>query len=193
MPKKYNYYNVNTSHFKVQTELCFGKEEFKSILADYGVFDKIEALECSLAETHYLSQGAASLIILVFDLEECDRNPATLAGLVAHEATHCVCRIFEHIGEDVEDIGEESRAYLTEHIVAQITQAIIQEKEKRARKTDRKLPKQKGQGAGGIELQVDQLSVGSPRPDSHIQGPAVVSGVENLNGSIIPTPTPRIC
>ena len=42
--------------------------------------------------------------------------------------------VFEHIGEDPEDIGEESRAYLTEHIVKQIWAGIQMEKNKIERK-----------------------------------------------------------
>lgn len=196
MPKKYNYYLIETGHFKVPVSLCFDRQEFKNILADYGlynVFTKTEVLEGGIAETHYFVDGNVGIIILVFDLNECDKDPAMLAGVVAHEATHCACRVFEHIGEKVEDIGEESRAYLTEHIVVQITQAIINEKEKYAREANRKLLKQKSKKPKGVELQVDQLGDGGARPNSFIQGPAVVCGVENGEGGTVTTPTPRIC
>ena len=182
MSKSYKYYSVDAGHFKVQVKLCFDKKEFKNILDDHNIQSKAEALETGIAETHYFAQGAHGVIVLVFDLKECDESPAYLAGCIAHEATHCVCRIFEHIGEDVGDIGEESRAYLTEHIVAQLTQAIIVEKEKRVREASRKFFKQKGKGAKGTELQVDQLGQWGAGPDSYIQGPAVVSGTENPDG-----------
>ena len=185
MSKKFNYYHVDAGHFKVQIKLCFDQAEFQKILQDHDIKAKTTALDAGIAETHYLSDGREGIIILIFDLAECDENPAYLAGVIAHEATHCVCRIFEHIGEEVEDIGEESRAYLTEHIVMQLTQAVITEKEKHARKTDRNPPKQKGEGGGGTELQVDQHGDGGARPDSDTQGPAVASGAENPDGQSI--------
>ena len=182
MSKSYKYYSVDAGHFKVQVKLCFDKKEFKNILDDHNIQSKAEALETGIAETHYFAQGAHGVIVLVFDLKECDESPAYLAGCIAHEATHCVCRIFEHIGEDVEDIGEESRAYLTEHIVTQLTQAVITEKEKNARKTNRAAPKQKGKGAGRPKLQVDQHGERGSGPDSYTQGPPVASGAEDAGG-----------
>jgi hypothetical protein len=185
MPKKFNYYHVDAGHFKVQIKLCFDQLEFQKILQDHDIKAKTTALDAGIAETHYLSDGREGIIILVFDLAECDENPAYLAGVIAHEATHCVCRIFEHIGEEVEDIGEESRAYLTEHIVMQLTQAVITEKEKHAGKGNRAAPKQKGKGTGRAKLQVDLNDNGGPGPDSYIQGPAVVCGTENTDGQAV--------
>ena len=185
MSKKYNYYSVDAGHFRVQIKLCFDQVEFQKILIDHDIKAKTSALDEGIAETHYLSDGREGIIILVFDLDACDEGPAYLAGIIAHEATHCVCRIFEHIGEDVEHIGEESRAYLTEHIVAQLTQAVITEKEKNAGKRNRKLSKQKDKGDTGPVVQVDKHNIGSPRPDSYTQGPAVVSGVENTDGQTV--------
>lgn len=182
MSKKFNYYHVDAGHFKVQIKLCFDQLEFQRILLDHDIKAKASALDAGIAETHYLSDGREGIIILVFDLDECDENPAYLAGVIAHEATHCVCRIFEHIGEEVEDIGEESRAYLTEHIVTQLTQAVITEKEKNARKTNRAAPKQKGKGAGRPKLQVDQHGERGSGPDSYTQGPPVASGAEDAGG-----------
>jgi len=159
--KKFDYYHVDCGHFPVQIKLCFSNEHFQKILSDHEINTKATALDVGVAETHYLTDGKVGIIVLVFDLVECDDNPAILAGVVAHEATHCVCRVFEHIGEDPEDIGEESRAYLTEHIVKQIWTAIEIQKGKDARERDRKVPKQKGKRIGGSDVQVDQHGDGS--------------------------------
>jgi hypothetical protein len=183
MPKKFNYYHVDAGHFKVQIKLCFDNAEFQRVLIDHNITLKTAALEVGIAETHYVSDGREGIIVMVFDLDECDEGPAYLAGIVAHEATHCASRIFEHIGEEVDEIGEESRAYLTEHIVSQITQAIIVEKEKRARKTSRAVPKQKNKTAGGIELQVDINDQRSSGQDSDTEQPSALRGAKDDNGS----------
>lgn len=179
MSKKYNYYHVDAGHFPVQIKLCFDNAEFQKILDDHDVKIKATALDEGIGETHYLTDGKEGIIILAFDLDECDVGEAYLAGTIAHEATHCVCRIFEHIGEAPEDIGEESRAYLTEHIVKQLTQAIIIEKEKRARERDRKVPTKKGKGKQGSVSEVDINDNGSARPDSVSESTSSSSGTED--------------
>ena len=185
MTKKFNYYHVDAGHFKVQIKLCFDNAEFQRVLIDHNITLKTAALEVGIAETHYVSDGREGIIVMVFDLDECDDGPAYLAGVVAHEATHCASRIFEHIGEEVDEIGEESRAYLTEHIVSQITQAIIVEKEKRAGKTNRRVPKQKNKEAGGFELQMDIDDNGGAGSDSSTQPTDEVRGVKNGNGKTV--------
>lgn len=188
MPKKYNYYSIDAGFFNVQIKLCFSNKEFQKILKDHDIPFKADALEVGIGETHYICDGRNGIIVLAFDLEECDQDPATLAGIIAHEATHCACRVFEHIGEEVDEIGEESRAYLTEYIVAQLTQAVIVEKEKNARKGNRTAPKQKSKGSGGSELQVDLNSNGGTRPNSAALPESVVRGIEDYNRSLIGSP-----
>jgi len=157
MPKKFEYYHVDCGHFPAQIKLCFSDETFQKILRDHGITMKASALDEGVAETHYLTDGKTGVIVIAFDLEEClDGDESYLAGVIAHEATHCVCRVFEHIGEPPEEIGEESRAYLTEHIVRQLTAGVRMEMEKRARKTSGKLPEQKGKGDGRDEPKVDK-------------------------------------
>ena len=182
---KFNYYHVDCGHFPAQIKLCFDNNEFQKILADHNINAKATALDTGVAETHYMTDGREGIIIMVFDLDECDEGPAYLAGVIAHEATHCVCRVFEHIGEEPEDIGEESRAYLTEHIVKQITQAVIVEREKHARERDRAVSKQKGKRAKRADVQVDKHSDGSTGQDSNTQQQDSSSGAENGNGSVI--------
>lgn len=170
MTKKYDYYHVDCGHFPAQIKLCFSNEVFQKILKDHDITVKATALDEGVAETHYISDGKLAVIVLVFDLAECDDNPSTLAGVVAHEATHCVCRVFEHIGEEPEEIGEESRAYLTEHIVRQIWRAIEMEKEKNARKTNRTKAKRGSKETGSPDVQVDINSNGGAGQDSNPQG-----------------------
>ena len=183
--KKFDYYHVDCGHFPAQIKLCFSNEVFQKVLKDHDITAKATALDEGIAETHYLSDGKMAVIVLVFDLAECDGGDAVLAGVVAHEATHCVCRVFDHIGEEPDEIGEESRAYLTEHIVKQIWKGIELEKEKDARKRDRKLSKQESKGKQGSDVQVDKHSDGSAGQDSNTQQQDSSSGTENGNGSVI--------
>jgi hypothetical protein len=186
MPKNWGYYHVDCGHFPAQIKLCFSNEVFQKILKDYGITYKASALDEGIAETHYLTDGKDGVIVLAFDLKECvNEDPAYLAGVIAHEATHCVCRVFEHIGEPVEEIGEESRAYLTEHIVKQITTGIRMEMDKNARKTDREPPKQKSKGGRGSEPKVDQHDNGSPRSDCVSQKTDTPGRAKNKNGGSV--------
>ena len=189
MSKKWPYYHVDCGHFPVLIKLCFSNADFQRILEDHDIKLKATALDEGVAETHYLSDGKEGIVVMVFDLAECeDDEPATLVGIVAHEATHCVCRVFEHIGEEVENIGEESRAYLTEHVVKQIWKGIEMEKEKRAREADRAVSKQKGKRAKRSDVQVDKHSDGGAGQDSNTQQPNPSSGTENIDGSRIGAP-----
>jgi hypothetical protein len=187
--KKWPYYHVDCGHFPVSIKLCFSNDDFQKILADHDIKAKATALDEGVAETHYLSDGKVGIVVMVFDLDECeDDEEANLAGIVAHEATHCVCRVFEHIGEEPEEIGEESRAYLTEHVVKQIWKGIEMEKDKRAREADRAVSKQKGKRAKRSDVQVDKHGDGSAGQDSNPQQQDLLSGIENIDGSRIGAP-----
>ena len=182
MPKNWGYYHVDCGHFPSQIKLCFSNEMFQQVLRDHGITEKATALDEGIAETHYLTDGKHAVIIMAFDLAECvEEDPAFLAGVIAHEATHCVCRIFEHIGEAPDEIGEESRAYLTEHIVKQITTGINMEIQKNVRKADRAASKQKSEGAGRAKPKVDQHDNGSPRSDSVSEKSNTPGRVKNKN------------
>lgn len=188
MTKKWPYYHVDCGHFPVQIKLCFSNLDFQRILEDHDIKAKATALDEGVAETHYLTDGKVGIVVLVFDLEECDEEPALLAGVVAHEATHCVCRVFEHIGEEPENIGEESRAYLTEHIVKQIWKAIEIQKDKNARERDRVVSKQKSKGKKRADVQVDQHSDGSAGQNNNPKQQDPSSGAENSYGGVIGAP-----
>lgn len=193
MPKNWGYYHVDCGHFPAQIKLCFSNETFQKILADHGITLKASALDEGIAETHYLTDGKEGVIVMAFDLKECvDEDPAYLAGVIAHEATHCVCRVFEHIGEPPEEIGEESRAYLTEHIVKQITTGIRMEMEKNAREASRKLPKQKSKGAQGPEPKVDQHDNGGAGQNSDSEKKNPPGRAKNKNRDAVKKATVRV-
>ena len=185
MTKKYDYYHVDCGHFPAQIKLCFSNDVFQKVLRDHDINAKATALDEGVAETHYLSDGKMAVIVLVFDLAECDDGDAVLAGVVAHEATHCVCRVFDHIGEEPDEIGEESRAYLTEHIVKQVWKAIELEKEKNVREANRAKTKRRSKKGGGSKLQMDLNSERSLRSSSDLQREDLPSGVKDTDRQII--------
>lgn len=186
--KKHKYFHVDAGFFPVEIKLCFNDDEFQQILKDYGIKQKVSALDVGCAETHYFQDAKIGVIIMVFDLSDIGTTNAEIAGVVAHEATHCVARIAEHVGEPDNDMGEETVAYLTEHITKQIWQGIEIRKERNAREGHRKVPKQKGKGVGRTDIQVALNNNGSARPDSNPQQKDIFCGAENPCGSSLGAP-----
>jgi hypothetical protein len=146
------YYHVDVGFFPVPVKMCFTPKAFYKALKDHGITAQpdMAPLELGIAETHSFSTTKEAMVIVVFNLVECVDNAALLASVVAHEATHVVARVLDHISEDVEDFGEESRAYLTEWLVRQMFTACLVEVAKIAkRKENRTKTGKKGQGEGG--------------------------------------------
>ena len=185
MTRKYNYYHVDCGHFPVQIKLCFNNTDFQKILSDYDIKVKATALDEGIGETHYLSDGREGVVVVAFDLDNCDLGEAYLAGIIAHEATHVVCRVFEHIGEEPEEIGEESRAYLTEHIVKQLTHGISIEKEKNARKIDRAISGEKGKRKQGPVSKVDIDDNGSTGQNSVVEPTLSLRRAQNTKWRLV--------
>jgi hypothetical protein len=187
--KDWGYYHVDCGHFPAQMKLCFDRKSFQKILEDHNITLRAEALVDGVAETHFIADGRNAVIIVVFDLDECiDEDPSYLVGVIAHEATHAVCRVFDHIGEQKDEIGEESRAYLTEHLVRQIFAGIKMHVEKNARKEDRATSRKKGKGTGGSEPQVDQHDQRSAGPDSNPTQLPADGGTEDRKGDSVGAP-----
>jgi hypothetical protein len=72
----------------------------------------------------------------------------------------------EYAGDDKADWGEETFCYLADSIARQVYVGIQTEVNKRARKTNRSVPKQKSKRGGGTVVQVDKLSDGLSGQDS---------------------------
>ena len=174
------YFHVDVGFFPVPVKMCFTSKAFYKALKDHGITAQPEMtpLELGIAETHSFSTVKEAMVIVVFNLEECIDNAALLASVVAHEATHVVARVLEHIGEDVEDFGEESRAYLTEWLVRQMFTACLVEVGKIAkRKENRAKAGKKGQGEGGPVSEV-----GKPVDDGGAGQTGVLQGQDNPSG-----------
>lgn len=163
--KKYDYYKLDVGFFPDVMKVCFSDKVFQQILKDHKLTVKESALDIGVAETHLIGDSKDSIIILVFDLEAIGDNMAELVGAIAHEVSHAIDNMAEYIGED-DNIKGETRAYLTESLSQQLFKIIIAEKHKHARKTDRKVPRQKSDGEQRPNVQVDLNSNGSAGQNS---------------------------
>jgi hypothetical protein len=190
-PKKYNYYKLNVGFFPDVVKLCFDDKVFQQILKDHDVTLKANALDCGIAETHLIGDGKNAIIILVFDMALVNDNLGELVDTIAHEVSHAVDHLAEHIGEE-DNFVHETRAYLSGHLAGQIFKICMHEKEKHARKTSRKISKQKSQGVGRPELQVDQHNLGGAGQDSSTQQPSSLRGAEDNNGHTVTPPNPSV-
>ena len=175
------YYDIDASPFGTKVKLCFDQEGVDAILTDHEIDFAIDAFDLGIAETHYISDGRDSIIVVIIDPAKCDNDQHFATGVVAHEAYHVACRIFEHIGQPLYDVGEEIFAYTIEHIVKQMSAAL--EKEFNARKASRGKTKQTRQRKGWPKLQVDQQRDGGTGSDSTTEQPSKLRGAKNRDWS----------
>ena len=173
------YYDIDASPFGTKVKLCFDQDGADAILTDHDIDFAIDAFDLGIAETHYISDGRDSIIVVIIDPAKCDNDQHFASGVVAHEAYHVVCRIFEHIGQPLYDVGEEIFAYTIEHIVKQMSAAL--EKELNARKASRSKTKQTRKRSGWPKLQVDQQRDGSTGSDSFLGIASVPNRAEDNN------------
>lgn len=186
---KYRYYHIDVGVFTTQVKLCFDQVGLNNILDDHAIDLRVSAFDEGIAETHYISDGREGIVVMLIDLDECNEDIHYLQGVITHEAYHTTCRVFEHIGQKVDTVGEEIIAYTIEHIVKQVSKAASIELEKRnAREERRGVPKQTRKGKRGSELQVDQQRDGSAGSDNLDQQSRVVRRIEDIDwGSVSKT------
>lgn len=175
-------YNVDAGFFPTPVEVCFSGKEFFKILKKYGVPDylhpEIMPLNVGIAETYSFSKGGESFVVAIFSIEAISYDVSSMAGIVAHEAIHVAERILEHVGEE-EDVGEETRAYLIQHLVEQIYQACVMEIHRHAkRKSNRKATDQVGETKEGAVPEV-----GQPQHDGGTGSNSVVQQTHLFSGT----------
>ena len=175
------YYDIDASPFGMKVKLCFDQAGVDAILTDHEIDFTLDAFDLGIAETHYISDGLDSIIVVIIDPAKCDHDQHFAVSVVAHEAYHVACRIFQHIGQPLDTVGEEIFAYTIEHIVKQMSAAL--EKEFNARKASRSKTKQTRKGKGWPKLQVDQQRDGGTGSDSTAEQPSVVRGAKNRDWS----------
>ena len=183
---KYKYYHIDVGVFTTQVKLCFDQAGLNDILEDHAIDLKVSAFDEGIAETHYISDGRDGIVVMLIDLDECNEDIHYLQGVITHEAYHTTCRVFEHIGEKMDTVGEEIIAYTIEHIVKQVSKAASLELERRdAREKRRGEVKQTRKGKRGSDVQVDLDGDGSAGSHRNTERIGVVRGAENIVRQII--------
>lgn len=152
--KKYDYYKLDVGFYPDVMKVCFSDKVFQQILKDHKVTIKADALDIGVAETHLIGDNKDALIVLVFDLDSLTDGIDEIIGAIAHEVSHAIDHLAEYIGED-DNIKGETRAYLSESLVRQIFKITMAEKNKNARKADRKVPRKTSDGERRADVQVD--------------------------------------
>lgn len=153
-------YTIDAGFFPTPIEVCFSNRDFFKALKKYGLPEdlnpEMKPLDKGVAETHAFGRYGEAFVVVLFNVESFAHDVSSMAGIVAHETVHVVERIFDHVGED-DVVGEETRAYLVQHLVEQIFQACVMEIHAYAkRKSTRKTSNQISEGKEGAMLEVGQ-------------------------------------
>jgi len=186
-PKSYNYYKLDVGFFPPIIKLCFDDKVFQQILRDHKISLKANALEIGIAETHMVGDGKDAIIVLVFDMSLVDDNDLSeLVDTISHEVSHTIYHLAEHIGED-EGFKNETRAYLTGHLVNQIFKICMHEKSKNVRKASRKISPKKSKRIERVDIQVDQHGQRRAGSNSVFKPEDILSGAQDRDGEIITT------
>lgn len=177
--KKPSYYKIEVPLFPAaDIKLCFNEIDFREILTDNNIFQKVIALDHeNVAETHYITDIKHPLIIVILDLAQMidPKNDFYLAATVCHESTHVAQRVFDLVGEETP--GEETRAYLTEFIFNHIMEGI--KAYVCTGKRNRSISDKVNQEVIGALLQMVEFDNGSAGSNSDPQPKDIPSGTEN--------------
>lgn len=180
---KPQYFHVDVGFYPTNVKLCFTPKAFYQMLKDHSIVleQDPKPLTLGTAETHYFDSTKEAVIAIVFNLVECGDDPVYLAGIVVHECNHVVERIMEHVGEKREEMGEETRSYLMQHLTQQIFKACSLEIAKNARRKEgRAKARAKGQGARGPVLEVG--GAGDDGGAGQVSVPARTSAPSRVEG-----------
>lgn len=189
--KKYDYYKLDVGFYPDVMKLCFDNKVFQEILKDHDIKLKTSALDIGMAETHQIGDGKEGIIILVFDLTDMGDDMALIVDTIAHEVSHAVDHLAEFIGEENNFVGE-TRAYLTGSLMKQIFKITMSEKDKNARKANRKVFSKKGSGVRRNNVQVDQHGVGGTGSHSVAELESIICRAEDGDGKTVGPTDPSI-
>lgn len=158
---KLPYYEADTGFFEHKVRICFSEQAFQSAIQRAKITTRHNALDVGVAESHHITQEGTQnvLVAIVFNLEEMSKyDSLEKLGVIVHECVHTVTHIFQHVGEDESKIGDETRAYFTEHLFKQVFAAYATEEEEyeRARERDREKIERLGEKIKRTIVQVDQ-------------------------------------
>lgn len=181
------YYVATTGFYEAKVKVCFSDEAFQAALKSSKITTKHSSLDVGVAESHFIQQEGTqnAMLAIVFDLKAMeDYDSLERIGVIVHECVHTVTHVFEYIGEDEAKIGDETRAYFTEHLFKQVFGAFATEMDEyeNARERDRAVSEQVRQKIERALLQVDLNDHGRPGSDSISKPESVSGGTKNTNG-----------
>ena len=190
---KLPYYEADTGFFEHKVKICFTDKAFQTAIQKAKITTKHSALDIGVAESHHITQEGTQnvLIAIVFNLEEMSKyDSLEKMGIIVHECVHTVTHMFQHIGEDESKIGDETRAYFTEHLFKQVFSAYATEEDKyeRTRKGNREVSERLGQKIKRSIVQVDKHGNGGTGQNNNTQQSNPFSGAENSYGGTIGAP-----
>lgn len=187
--KRAPYYDISVGFFPIPVKLCFNDKAFFQILSDYQINppEDPKPLDMGVGETHCFNNQKEMVIVVILSLEAMNDSTPAMVGVIAHETSHVIARVLEGVGEDVDDFGEETRAYLTEHIVQQMFIACVLEITRNAkRKAARAKASKKGKGDGGPVPEVGQPGDnGGAGPTGNTQGSSLSSRAKRQGGQTV--------
>lgn len=190
--KKPSYYKIEVPLFPAaDIKLCFNELEFREILKDNNIFQKVIALDHeNVAETHYITDIKHPLIIVILDLAQMidPKSDFYLAATVCHESTHVAQRVFDLVGEETP--GEETRAYLTEFIFNHIMEGI--KAYVCAGKRSRSISDKVNQEVIGALLQMVEFDNGGTGSNSDSKPEDIPSGTKNTGRKTKPKTDPSV-
>lgn len=190
---KLPYYEADTGFFGHKVKICFSDRAFQTAIQKAKITTKHSALDVGVAESHHITQEGTQnvLIAIVFNLEEMSKyDSLEKMGVIVHECVHTVTHMFQHVGEDETKIGDETRAYFTEHLFKQVFSAYAMEEDKyeRTRKRDREVSERLGEKIKRSILQMDKHGDGGAGSDSNHQWDDFFGGTEKPDGSTLGAP-----
>lgn len=190
---KLPYYEADTGFFEHKVKICFSDSAFQLALQKAKITTKHSALDIGVAESHHITQEGTQnvLVAMVFNLEEMSKYESLeKMGIIVHECVHTVTHIFQHVGEDETKIGDETRAYFTEHLFKQVFSAYATEEDKyeRTRKRDREVSERLGEKIKRSIVQVDQHGNGSAGSDCNSERKDTFSRTKDSYGNALGAP-----
>jgi hypothetical protein len=105
--------------------LCFDEKTFHKELKRLGVKRKVDFLASPHADAslhYFVSKPNGAIYMLAVGSVE-GRSKEQVAGLIAHEATHIIQRMREHLAGG-ESLGDEAEAYIVQMVVQDTLQYL---------------------------------------------------------------------
>lgn len=123
---KYQYWELMDNIFHVGTFAAFSLQSFNELCARYDISPvEINENEDVYGRCYYMTpDGHNPIVCIVINLYRTSEKVflPDFVSLVAHECLHATDYIFKAVAEDCP--GDETRAYLLEHLVQQVLRAF---------------------------------------------------------------------